>query len=339
MVLEINTWNMVKFAPYYLRVKQAGERMNPKTLSYIIKRILLAVLTVWIVLTITFFVMHFVPGGPFASEKAITPAAQAALEAKYGLDKPLMEQYWTYLVDAFTKFDFGPSLKQRGRMVIDVIKDGLKTSAKLGIIAAAWATIVGVVLGAMAALRRNTILDRVVMVISTAFVSMPSFIMGSLLLLFFSVKLGLVPANGETAKGLILPIITLGLSPMANIIRLTRSSMLDVLGQDYIKTAKAKGLSTSAVLFKHALPNALIPVVTYLGPMAASVLTGSFVIETIFAIPGLGSYFVTSIYNRDYTVILGITLFYSAIVILMNMLVDLIYPLLDPRIKLGERED
>ena len=182
--------NVLEFAPYYLRVKQAGKNVNPKTLSYIIKRVLLAVLTVWIVLTITFFVMHFVPGGPFASEKAITPAAQAALEAKYGLDKPLMEQYWTYLVDAFTKFDFGPSLKQRGRMVIDVIKDGLKTSAKLGIIAAAWATIVGVVLGAMAALRRNTILDRVVMVISTAFVSMPSFIMGSLLLLLFSVKLG-----------------------------------------------------------------------------------------------------------------------------------------------------
>ena len=182
--------NVLEFAPYYLRVKQAGKSVNTKTLSYIIKRVLLAVLTVWIVLTITFFVMHFVPGGPFASEKAITPAAQAALEAKYGLDKPLMEQYWTYLVDAFTKFDFGPSLKQRGRMVIDVIKDGLKTSAKLGIIAAAWATIVGVVLGAMAALRRNTILDRVVMVISTAFVSMPSFIMGSLLLLLFSVKLG-----------------------------------------------------------------------------------------------------------------------------------------------------
>ena len=177
---------MVKFAPYYLRVKQAGKNVNPKTLSYIIKRVLLAVLTVWIVLTITFFVMHFVPGGPFASEKAITPAAQAALEAKYGLDKPLMEQYWTYLVDAFTKFDFGPSLKQRGRMVIDIIKDGLKTSAKLGLIAAAWATVAGVVLGAMAALKRNTILDRIVMVISTAFVSMPSFIMGSLLLLLFS---------------------------------------------------------------------------------------------------------------------------------------------------------
>ena len=306
--------------------------MNPKTLSYIIKRVLLAVLTVWIVLTITFFVMHFVPGGPFASEKAITPAAQAALEAKYGLDKPLMEQYWTYLVDAFTKFDFGPSLKQRGRMVIDVIKDGLKTSAKLGIIAAAWATIVGVVLGAMAALRRNTILDRVVMVISTAFVSMPSFIMGSLLLLLFSVKLGLVPANGETAKGLILPVITLGLSPMANIIRLTRSSMLDVLGQDYIRTARAKGVAAAKIIFGHALKNALIPVITYVGPMLAYIVTGSLVVEQIFAVPGIGRAFVQSIINRDYSMIMGTTIVLASLIVIMNLISDILYKIVDPRI-------
>lgn len=324
--------NMLEFAPYYLRVKQAGKNVNPKTLSYIIKRVLLAVLTVWIVLTITFFVMHFVPGGPFASEKAITPAAQAALEAKYGLDKPLMEQYWTYLVDAFTKFDFGPSLKQRGRMVIDVIKDGLKTSAKLGIIAAAWATIVGVVLGAMAALRRNTILDRVVMVISTAFVSMPSFIMGSLLLLFFSVKLGLVPANGETAKGLILPVITLGLSPMANIIRLTRSSMLDVLGQDYIRTARAKGVAPAKIIFGHALKNALIPVITYVGPMLAYIVTGSLVVEQIFAVPGIGRAFVQSIINRDYSMIMGTTIVLASLIVIMNLISDILYKIVDPRI-------
>ena len=323
---------MVKFALYYLRVKQAGERMNPKTLSYIIKRILLAVLTVWIVLTITFFVMHFVPGGPFASEKAITPAAQAALEAKYGLDKPLMEQYWTYLVDAFTKFDFGPSLKQRGRMVIDVIKDGLKTSVKLGVIAAIWATIVGVVLGALAALRRNTIIDRIVMVISTAFVSMPSFIMGSLLLLLFSVKLGLVPANGETAKGLILPVITLGLSPMANIIRLTRSSMLDVLGQDYIRTARAKGVAPAKIIFGHALKNALIPVITYIGPMLAYIVTGSLVVEQIFAVPGIGRAFVQSIINRDYPLIMGTTIVLASLIVIMNLISDILYKIVDPRI-------
>lgn len=324
--------NVLEFAPYYLRVKQAGKNVNPKTLSYIIKRVLLAVLTVWIVLTITFFVMHFVPGGPFASEKAITPAAQAALEAKYGLDKPLMEQYWTYLVDAFTKFDFGPSLKQRGRMVIDVIKDGLKTSAKLGIIAATWATIVGVVLGAMAALRRNTILDRVVMVISTAFVSMPSFIMGSLLLLLFSVKLGLVPANGETAKGLILPVITLGLSPMANIIRLTRSSMLDVLGQDYIRTARAKGVAPAKIIFGHALKNALIPVITYVGPMLAYIVTGSLVVEQIFAVPGIGRAFVQSIINRDYSMIMGTTIVLASLIVIMNLISDILYKIVDPRI-------
>ena len=324
--------NVLEFAPYYLRVKQAGKNVNPKTLSYIIKRVLLAVLTVWIVLTITFFVMHFVPGGPFASEKAVTPAVQAALEAKYGLDKPLMEQYWTYLVDAFTKFDFGPSLKQRGRMVIDVIKDGLKTSAKLGIIAAAWATIVGVVLGAMAALRRNTILDRVVMVISTAFVSMPSFIMGSLLLLFFSVKLGLVPANGETAKGLILPVITLGLSPMANIIRLTRSSMLDVLGQDYIRTARAKGVAPAKIIFGHALKNALIPVITYVGPMLAYIVTGSLVVEQIFAVPGIGRAFVQSIINRDYSMIMGTAIVLASLIVIMNLISDILYKIVDPRI-------
>ena len=300
--------------------------------KYIAKRLGMAVVTIWLVATLTFFLMNLVPGGPFLSEKAVSPKALEALEAKYGLDKPLMEQYWTYLVDAFTKFDFGPSLKQRGRMVIDVIKDGLKTSAKLGIIAAAWATIVGVVLGAMAALRRNTILDRVVMVISTAFVSMPSFIMGSLLLLLFSVKLGLVPANGETAKGLILPVITLGLSPMANIIRLTRSSMLDVLGQDYIRTARAKGVAPAKIIFGHALKNALIPVITYVGPMLAYIVTGSLVVEQIFAVPGIGRAFVQSIINRDYSMIMGTTIVLASLIVIMNLISDILYKIVDPRI-------
>lgn len=334
MLIEIVTIFMVKFAPYIQTESQkiGRQNVNPKTLSYIVKRILLAVLTVWVVLTITFFVMHFVPGGPFASEKAITPAVQAALEAKYGLDKPLMEQYWTYLVDAFTKFDFGPSLKQRGRMVIDVVKDGLKTSAKLGLIAALWATVVGVVLGASAALKRNTVLDRIIMVISTAFVSMPSFIMGSLMLLFFSVKLGLVPANGETAKGLILPVITLGLSPMANIIRLTRSSMLDVLGQDYIRTARAKGVAPLRIIFGHALKNALIPVITYIGPMLAYIVTGSLVVEQIFAVPGIGRAFVQSIINRDYPLIMGTTIVLASLIVIMNLISDILYKIVDPRI-------
>ena len=308
--------------------------MNSKTLFYILKRILLAILTVWVVITITFFVMRAVPGGPFMGEKAITAAAQAALEAKYGLDKPLMEQYFTYLKDVVTKFDFGPSLKQRGRMVIDIIGDGMKTSARLGVIAAFLALIVGVVLGSVAALRRNKIVDKIIMVVTTAFVSMPSFIIGSLLLVLFSIKLGLLPANGTTAKGLILPIITLALYPMAYITRLTRSSMLDVLGQDYIRTAKAKGVSPVKIIFGHALKNSLIPVITYFGPMLAYIVTGSLVVEQIFAVPGIGRAFVSSITNRDYPMIMGTTIVLACLIVIMNLVSDILYKVVDPRINL-----
>lgn len=308
--------------------------MNTKTLLYILKRTALAILTVWIVITITFFVSRAVPGGPFASEKAITPAAQAALEAKYGLDKPLMEQYGTYLKDIVTEFDFGPSLKNRGRDVIDVIADGMKTSAKLGVSAAAIALVLGVVLGAVAALRRNKIIDRVVMVFTTACISMPSFIMGTLFLILFAIVWRILPANGNAAGGLILPIITLSLSPMANITRLTRSSMLDVLGQDYIRTAKAKGVSNSKIIFGHALKNALIPVITYFGPMLAYIVTGSLVVEQIFAVPGIGRTFVSSITDRDYPMIMGTTIVLATLIVIMNMISDILYKVVDPRITL-----
>ena len=306
--------------------------MDSKMFNYILKRVALAILTIWIVITVTFFVMHAVPGGPFVGEKAISKEAQAALEAKYGLDKPLMEQYWTYLRDIVTRFDFGPSLKQRGRMVIDIILDGMKTSAKLGVIAAVLAAIVGIVLGAVAAIRRNTALDKVIMVITTAFVSMPSFIMGSFLLIVFSVRLGWVPANGASAGGLILPVITLALYPMSYITRLTRSSMLDVLGQDYIRTARAKGVSRWRIIFGHALKNSLIPVLTYFGPMLAYIVTGSMVVEQIFAVPGIGRQFVSSITNRDYTMIMGTTIFLAALIVVMNLVTDLLYKVVDPRI-------
>lgn len=308
--------------------------MNTQTLKYIIKRLLLAALTVWVVITVTFFVMHAVPGGPFLGEKAISEEAQAALEAKYGLDKPLFEQYTTYLVDVVTRFDFGPSIKLRGRQVLDVLADGFKTSAKLGIIACVGATIIGTILGAFAALRRNTVLDKVIMVITTAFVSMPSFIMGSLLLAVFAVKLELLPANGSTAEGLILPIITLSLYPMAYITRLTRSSMLDVLGQDYIRTAKAKGVPARKVIFGHALKNSLIPVITYLGPELAYIVTGSLVVEQIFAVPGIGRNFVSSITNRDYTMIMGTTIVLAILIVVMNLVSDVCYKIADPRITL-----
>ncbi len=307
--------------------------MNPKTLKYILKRLILAVFTVWVVITVTFFIMHAVPGGPFVGEKAVSPAAQKALEAKYGLDKPLMEQYFTYLKDVI-QFKFGPSLKQRGRMVIDIMMDGLRTSVKLGLVAAFCALIGGVILGAGAALKRNTLLDRIIMVITTAFVSMPSFIMGSLLLVFFAIKMHILPANGATAGGLVLPIITLMLYPMAYITRLTRSSMLDVLGQDYIRTAKAKGVPRAKIIFGHAMKNSLIPVITYFGPMLAYIVTGSLVVEQIFAVPGIGRAFVSSIINRDYMMIMGTTIVLATLIVIMNLVSDILYKVVDPRITL-----
>ena len=308
--------------------------MSAKTLGYILKRLGLAILTVWVVITATFFIMHAVPGGPFMSEKAMTAAVTAQLEAKYGLDKPLMEQYFTYLKDIVTKFDFGPSIKQRGRQVTDIIADGLKVSAKLGVIAAALALVVGIVLGAVAALRRNKLIDKIIMVITTALVSMPSFIMGSLLLILFAVKWKLLPANGATTQGLVLPVITLSLSPMAYITRLTRSSMLDVLGQDYIRTARAKGVPGARIIFGHALKNSLIPVITYVGPMLAYIVTGSLVVEKIFSVSGIGRAFVNSITNRDYPLIMGTTIVLASLIVIMNLISDILYKVVDPRITL-----
>ena len=234
-----------------------------------------------------------------------------------------MEQYFTYLKDIVTKFDFGPSIKQRGRQVTDIIADGLKVSAKLGVIAAALALVVGIVLGAVAALRRNKLIDKIIMVITTALVSMPSFIMGSLLLILFAVKWKLLPANGATTQGLVLPVITLSLSPMAYITRLTRSSMLDVLGQDYIRTARAKGV-----------PGARIPVITYVGPMLAYIVTGSLVVEKIFSVSGIGRAFVNSITNRDYPLIMGTTIVLASLIVIMNLISDILYKVADPRITL-----
>ena len=308
--------------------------MSSKTLGYIVKRIILAIITIWAVVTITFFVMHAVPGGPFLSEKSVSPAVQEALEAKYGLDKPLSEQYITYLKGIVFDFDFGPSIKQRGRDVTTIIKTGMAVSAKLGIIAAVIAVIFGVFLGSLAALNRNTLIDRIIIVISTAFVSMPSFIMGTFLLTILSVKLHILPANGDSAGGLILPVITLSLSPMSYITRLTKSSMLDVLSQDYIRTAKAKGVSKWGIVFKHALKNSLIPVVTYIGPMLAYIVTGSLVVEKIFSVPGIGRAFVNSITNRDYPLIMGTTIVLSILIVVANLVSDIMYTIIDPRINL-----
>lgn len=306
--------------------------------NYIVKRIGNAVIVLWVVITLTFCLMHAIPGGPFTTEKNLPPQVMANIEARYKLNDPLYKQYTDYLVN-MVNGDLGPSFKYQGRSVNDIIAESFPVSFKLGMNSIILAVIIGIPAGVYAALKRGKWQDRMINFCTTLGVAVPSFVLAALFIEVFALKLGLLPAAMWSGwKSQILPSVALAGMPMAFITRLTRSSMLDVLGQDYIKTAKAKGLAAATVLWKHALPNSLIPVVTYIGPMAAGILTGSFVIETIFAIPGLGRYFVTSIYNRDYTVILGVTIFYSALIILMNMLVDLIYPLLDPRIKLGKKE-
>ena len=308
--------------------------MDKKFLFYILKRLVLAVVTIFLVITITFFIMNFIPGGPFMSEKSVPEETMKALNAKFGLDKPLFEQYLNYLQGA-VRLDFGPSMKMDGRNVMDVIMEGFASSAKLGLIAASGAIVFGLIFGSLAAVFHNKLVDRIIMVVSTAFVAMPSFIVATLLLWLFCIELHVFPANGQTAAGLVLPIISLMLYPMAYIIRLTRSSMLDVLGQDYIRTARAKGVAPSKVLFKHALKNAVTPVITYAGPMVAFILTGSLVVEQIFAVPGLGKYFVSSIINRDYTMIMGTTIFLAIIVTIMMLLSDILYKLFDPRVDLS----
>lgn len=307
-------------------------------MGYIIKRIFNAFIVLWIVITITFFLMHAIPGGPFTAEKSLPPYVLHSIEERYKLNDPLYKQYGDYLCN-LVQGDLGPSFKYPGRSVNDIIKDGFPVSFKLGIEAILIAIIIGIPAGILAGVKKDKWQDRAVNFFTTLGVAVPSFVVAALLIYVLSTKLHLLPAamwNGWRYE--IMPALALSGMPMSFIARLTRSSMLDILSQDYIKTARAKGLSWSKVLIKHALPNSLIPVVTYLGPMTASILTGSFVIETIFAIPGLGQYFVTSIYNRDYTVILGVTIFYSVIVIVLNMVVDLLYPLLDPCIKIGEEK-
>lgn len=307
-------------------------------MGYIIKRIFNAFIVLWIVITITFFLMHAIPGGPFTAEKSLPPYVLHSIEERYKLNDPLYKQYGDYLCN-LVQGDLGPSFKYPGRSVNDIIKEGFPVSFKLGIEAILIAIIIGIPAGILAGVKKDKWQDRAVNFFTTLGVAVPSFVVAALLIYVLSTKLHLLPAamwNGWRYE--IMPALALSGMPMSFIARLTRSSMLDILSQDYIKTARAKGLSWSRVLIKHALPNSLIPVVTYLGPMTASILTGSFVIETIFAIPGLGQYFVTSIYNRDYTVILGVTIFYSVIVIVLNMVVDLLYPLLDPRIKIGEEK-
>lgn len=303
-------------------------------LKYILKRLAMALVTIWLVATLTFFLMNMVPGGPFLSEKAVSPKALEALEAKYGLDKPLHQQYLTYIGDALHG-DFGDSLKQRGRTVTSIITSKFPISARIGGIAVLVAFCVGVPLGCVSAMNRGKLGDSIIIVIATCGIAVPSFVICTVLMYTFGVRLGWLPTLGlSTWKHHIMPVTALAFYPTAYITRLMRSSMLDVLGQDYMRTARAKGLSQFVRLFKHALRNAILPIVTYLGPLLAYTVTGSFIVEKIFTIPGLGGEFIGSITNRDYTVIMGTTIFLATLMILMNVVVDIVYKLVDPRIKL-----
>ncbi|QIW79518.1 dipeptide ABC transporter permease DppB [Bacillus tequilensis] len=304
---------------------------------YMIKRFWAMAATILVITTLTFVLMKVIPGSPFNEERGTNEAVQKNLEAYYHLDDPLIFQYIFYLKSIIT-FDFGPSIKKPSDSVNDMLERGFPVSFELGMTAIVIAVISGLVLGVIAALRRNGFLDYAAMSLAVLGISIPNFILATLLIQQFAVNLKLFPAATWTSPiHMVLPTAALAVGPMAIIARLTRSSMVEVLTQDYIRTAKAKGLSPFSIIVKHALRNALMPVITVLGTLVASILTGSFVIEKIFAIPGMGKYFVESINQRDYPVIMGTTVFYSVILIVMLFLVDLAYGLLDPRIKLHKK--
>ncbi|RDU38942.1 ABC transporter permease [Neobacillus piezotolerans] len=303
---------------------------------YIVKRLLTMLLTLWVIITLTFVIMKFIPGDPFASDAdALPEEVLQNIRAKYNLDKPLPVQYALYMKN-LVMMDLGPSIKSETRTVNSIIADGIPASATLGIQALVIALFFGLLLGIMAALNHNKPIDFLAMMIAILGISVPSFILAPLLIKYFAVEWRLLPvASWGSFQHSILPSLALAASPMAVIARFMRSSMIDVMNQNYIKTANAKGLSTPRLVIKHGIRNAILPVITFIGPLAVALITGTFVIEKIFAIPGLGKYFVDSIFNRDYPVILGTTIFFSTILVVILFLIDISYRLIDPRIKLS----
>lgn len=299
---------------------------------YVLRRGVLAVLTLLIICGVTFFAMHAVPGGPFQGEKALDPLTEEALNQRYGLDDPVPVQFVRWL-GGLVQGDFGVSLKN-GREITTIIGETFPVSARLGLSALVLAVTAGLVLGCCAALARNRLPDRLIVLFSTLFTAVPSFVLATLLLLVFCIWLGWVPVWDAEHPNYLLPVLALAAYPTAYITRLTKTGMLDALGQDYIRTAKAKGVSRWAVVFRHALRNSLIPVITYLGPQVAYLITGSMVVETIFTVGGIGSKFIGAIHDRDYTMIMATTVFLSAIMVVANLLCDLLYRAVDPRIKL-----
>jgi oligopeptide transport system permease protein len=318
---------LLAFGFFYSIIKQGMS-------FYVLKRIGGASFVLFIIATSTFLMLRFLPGGPFDSDKALPPEVLANIEAKYHLDKSLGEQYLIYMGDLLTG-NLGESYKYIGRGVSDIIAESLPNSLKLGAYAILLSFIVGLPLGVLAASRHNTIWDTSAMFMAISGVALPSFIVGPILVYIFAYSLDLLPpALWESPIYYILPVVTLGLRPAAIIARLTRSSVLDVISSDFVRTAKAKGLAQKVVLFKHVLRNSLIPVVTMSGPLVANVLSGSFIIEIIFAVPGMGKHFVQSVTNRDYPLVLGVTLLYAALLVTANLLVDLLYAVIDPRMKM-----
>lgn len=302
--------------------------------KYLTKRIVVAIVTIFVIATITFFMMHSIPGGPFTREKALPPAILEVMEEKYHTNDPLMKQYVDYMAGLVT-FKLGPSFTKVGWEVNDLIAEGLPATAKIGFFATIVIIVLGIPFGIISALKQNKSLDYIVMFLATLGVTIPSFVVATLIIYVFAGILGWLPSFGiDSWLGYVGPVIALAGYSLSFVTRLTRSSMLEVLRQDYIRTARANGISEFKVMVKHAVKNALIPVVTYIGPMIATIMTGSFVIEKIFAIPGIGKYFVESISSRDYTVIMGITVFYASFYVIMVVLVDIAYAFIDPRIKL-----
>lgn len=302
--------------------------------KFVLQRAISAVVTIFLIASLTFLLMNIIPGSPFNSEKGLPPSVIDALNKKYGLDKPMIQQYLTYMGNV-ARFDFGPTIKYKGRTVNGIITDKFPISASVGVVALSLALLAGIPLGSLAALNHEKWADRAIMLFTTFGIAVPGFVLGTLLLIVFGVLYPILPTFGlDSWKHYVMPAIALSLYPTCYISKLTRSSMLDVLSQDYIRTAKAKGLNKFLVIAKHALKNSILPVVTYVGPLTAYVLTGGFVVEKIFTIPGLGKFFIDSINARDYPMIMGTTIFLASFIILMNFVVDVVYPLIDPRIKI-----
>lgn len=300
---------------------------------YFIKRLGMMIVALFLIMLLTFTIMHAVPGGPFTNDRKVSPEVEAVLNAKYNLDKPLPEQFLGYL-KGILHGDLGPSFKYIGKEVSDFIKDGFPVSAKLGVVTLIFVLLAAMPMGILAAVKNGRWQDMMMMGVATIGVTIPSFVIASILIYIFSFQLNILPTYGlDSWKGYILPVIALGGYSVSYIARLMRSSLLEVMGQDYIRTARAKGLTETKVIVKHGLRNALIPIITVLGPTVAGLLTGSFVTEKIFAIPGLGSYFVTSVTHRDYMTIMGVTIFYATFLMVMTLAVDMFYCLIDPRIK------